>query len=242
MRHHAHCIVHKVDCLARNRADDVAIHLALKDAGVILVSATEHIDETPSGMLLHGIMSTFAEFYSRNLANEVTKGTTEKAITGGTNCKAPIGYLNVTKRDELCREIRTVEIDEARALLVRWAFEAHATGNYSTITLHEALFDRGLMSVPIPKRPSKPPVLSAIQKMRSNAYYKGTVSFRGASYDGMRDPLVPTEVWCREQAFLNAKRNFEEKTQAHDHYLEAPSTAASASPSSSSPTRRALAG
>ncbi len=57
-----YCIVHKVDRLARNRADDVAIHLALKEAGVVLVSATENIDETPSGMLLHGIMSTIAEF------------------------------------------------------------------------------------------------------------------------------------------------------------------------------------
>ncbi|WP_331715782.1 recombinase family protein [Tessaracoccus coleopterorum] len=42
-----YCIVHKVDRLARNRADDVTIHLALKDAGVTLVSATENIDETP---------------------------------------------------------------------------------------------------------------------------------------------------------------------------------------------------
>jgi len=49
----AYCIVHKVDRLARNRADDVSIHLALQQCGVMLVSATENIDETPSGMLLH---------------------------------------------------------------------------------------------------------------------------------------------------------------------------------------------
>ena len=73
------------------------------DAGVMLVSATENIDETPSGMLLHGIMSTIAEFYSRNLANEVAKGMTQKAATGGTVGRAPIGYLNVHTRDELGR-------------------------------------------------------------------------------------------------------------------------------------------
>ena len=44
-----------------------------------LVSATENIDETPSGMLLHGIMSSIAEFYSRNLATEVVKGLSQKA-------------------------------------------------------------------------------------------------------------------------------------------------------------------
>ena len=35
------CIVHKLDRLARNRADDVKIHEALINAGVTLVSATE---------------------------------------------------------------------------------------------------------------------------------------------------------------------------------------------------------
>lgn len=77
-------IVHKVDRLARNRADDVMINLALQQAGVTLVSCTENIDETPSGVLMHGIMSSIAEFYSRNLANEAIKGMTQKAKSGGT--------------------------------------------------------------------------------------------------------------------------------------------------------------
>ncbi len=218
--HVAYCIVHKVDRLARNRADDVSIHLALKEAGVMLVSATENIDETPSGMLLHGIMSTIAEFYSRNLASEVAKGMNQKARTGGTNGKAPIGYLNVTKRDDLGREMRIVEPDPERAALVKWAFEAYATGNYSTITLREELIDRGLTTVPTPKRPAKPPALSTIQRMLTSPYYKGSVLFRGATYDGLHEPLVATEVWYRVQAVLTAHQTSGEKTQAHDHYLK----------------------
>ena len=58
-------IVHKVDRLARNRGDDVDITRALVEANVQLVSASESIDNTPSGMLLHGIMSSIAEFYER---------------------------------------------------------------------------------------------------------------------------------------------------------------------------------
>ena len=68
-------IVHKVDRLARSRADDVVITMEIKKSGATLVSCSENIDETPSGLLLHGIMSSIAEFYSRNLATEVTKGT-----------------------------------------------------------------------------------------------------------------------------------------------------------------------
>ncbi len=55
-------VVHKVDRLARNRADDIAINLALNEAGAELVSVSENIDQTPSGLLLHGIMSSIAEF------------------------------------------------------------------------------------------------------------------------------------------------------------------------------------
>ncbi|MFZ2481874.1 MAG: recombinase family protein, partial [Propioniciclava sp.] len=216
----AYCIVHKIDRLARNRADDVMIHLALKEAGVILVSATENIDETPSGMLVHGIMSTIAEFYSRNLANEVSKGMTQKAQTGGTNGKAPIGYLNVTKRDELGREMRVVEPDPDRAALVKWAFEAYATGNYSTITLREELISRGLTTVPTPKRPAKSPALSSVHRMLTNPYYKGLVTFRGATYDGLHQPLVSKEIWYRVQAILEDHHLSGEKTQAHNHYLK----------------------
>lgn len=72
-------IVHKIDRLARNRADDVAINLAIRGAGATLVSCTESIDETPSGILMHGIMSSLAEYYSANLAHEVKKGSLQKA-------------------------------------------------------------------------------------------------------------------------------------------------------------------
>lgn len=46
-------IVHKLDRLARDRADDVALLLAIRNAGAQLVSVSEQIDETPAGMLLH---------------------------------------------------------------------------------------------------------------------------------------------------------------------------------------------
>ena len=106
-------IVHKVDRLARNRADDVAIVMAIRQSGATLVSVSENIDETPSGLLLHGIMSSIAEFYSANLGLEVKKGTTEKAKRGGTPFRAPIGYVNVREIID-GREIRTIAVDPDR--------------------------------------------------------------------------------------------------------------------------------
>jgi site-specific DNA recombinase len=216
----AYCIVHKVDRLARNRADDVTIHLALQEAGVMLVSATENIDETPSGMLLHGIMSTIAEFYSRNLATEVIKGMTQKAAGGGTIGKAPIGYLSVRVRDEFGREVRTVELGPDRAPLIEWAFKAYASGDWTVSQLHDELTSRGLTSLPTPKHPSKPLAVSSVHRLLTNPYYKGDVIYRGVSYKGAHDPLVPAEVWYQVQSVLTAHKSAAEATQVHDHYLK----------------------
>ncbi|MEL7582833.1 recombinase family protein [Brevibacterium casei] len=215
-----YCIVHKVDRLARNRADDVTIHLALKDAGVTLVSATENIDETPSGMLLHGIMSSIAEFYSRNLATEVVKGLSQKAAQGGTVTKAPIGYRNVGVRDEFGREVRTVEIDEVRAPLVRWAFQVFASGDWTTSQLHQELVARGLTTAASPRRPSRPIGKSSVHRMLTNPYYKGSVRYQGVTYVGVHEAIVPNEVWDQVQTVLGTHRSAADATQVHEHYLK----------------------
>ena len=180
----AYCIVHKVDRLARNRVDDVAINVALQKAQVRLVSATENIDETPSGMLLHGIMSSIAEFYSRNLANEVLKGMHQKAKTGGTPGKAPIGYCNAGVINAEGREVRTIIVDDQRAPLITWAFQAYATGNWTIRDLAGELANRGLNSAPTPARPGKAIEANQLHKIFTNPYYKGDVRFQGAVYPG----------------------------------------------------------
>lgn len=108
----AYVIVHKVDRLARNLQDDVAIRLNIRQAGAELVSATENIDNTPAGQLLHNMLAGMNEFYSANLAAEALKGATEKVRQGGTPFRAPTGYRNVIHRYD-DREHRTVQLIQA---------------------------------------------------------------------------------------------------------------------------------
>jgi site-specific DNA recombinase len=213
-------IVHKVDRLARNRADDVEINLAIQRAGCTLVSVTENIDETPSGMLLHGIMSSIAEFYSRNLASEVTKGMSQKAQSGGTVSIAPIGYRNVRTMDQFGREIRTVEVDPDRAPLIRWAFDTYSDGEWSTAMLLEELTVRGLTTRSTPKRPAKPLTISGMHKLLTNPYYMGEVVYRGVRYAGRHQALIDPVTWQRVQAIRAAHTSAGDRQQAHDHYLK----------------------
>jgi site-specific DNA recombinase len=212
-------IVHKVDRLARNRADDVTINLGIQEAGATLVSCTENIDNTPSGALMHGIMSSIAEFYSRNLATEVVKGSTQKAMAGGTIGKAPTGYLNVRKIIDH-REVRTVEIDPERGPLMEWVFEQYATGEWSIRRLLEAVTDKGLTSTGGPNTPSKPLSLSNFNRLLKNDYYTGTVSYRGAKYPGTHEPLIGDETFRKVQDVLAAHARSGEKQRRHSHYLK----------------------
>jgi site-specific DNA recombinase len=212
-------IVHKVDRLARNRADDVHINLALRKAGVTLVSCTENIDETPSGMLLHGIMSSIAEFYSQNLANEVIKGSVQKAKAGGTVGKAPTGYRNIRQWVN-GREIRTVEVDPERGPLMRWAFDRYATGEWTLRELHDAVTAKGLTSTGGPRTSSKPLSLSNFNRLLKTRYYTGVVTYRGVTYPGAHPPLISQQTFDRVQAVLAAHGVSGEKQRIHHHYLK----------------------
>ena len=212
-------IVHKLDRLARNRADDVEINRAFEEAGVRLVSTSENIDQTPGGMLLHGIMSSIAEFYSRNLANEVIKGMGEKARNGGTLGKAPLGYVNVRGKDEHGREVRTVALDEERAPLVRLAFTEYATGNWTTRQLAEHLNNRGLTIPPTARKPTNPVSVRLLQTLLRNPYYKGVISFQGVEYAGAHEPLVDAATWQTVQDILTAHANGE-RQRMHNHHLK----------------------
>ena len=211
-------IVHKLDRLARNRLDDVMINLSLKRSGAKLVSVTENVDDSPSGILLHGIMASIAEWYSANLSHEVQVKSLQKAKNGGTPMRAPVGYLNV-RIVENGQEVRTVEVDPVRGPLMAWVFEQYATGNWSIRGLLEEVTARGLTSVPGPNTPSKPLQVAHFHRLLRHPYYTGVVRYRGVVYAGRHEPLVSVETWNRVQEVLDAKSVAGEHDRKHRHYL-----------------------
>jgi site-specific DNA recombinase len=216
----SYAIVHKVDRLARNRVDDVEINLVLSRAGVQLVSCSENIDETPSGMLLHGIMSSIAEFYSRNLATESRKGMRQKARSGGTPGMAPFGYINTRVRTPEGREIRTVEVDPDRADIVRWLYSAYASGEWTLVQLRDELELRGVTALPRPNKPAKPLSKSNIDSILKNRYYVGAVTFEGVEYAGKHEPLIAESLWHRVQEVCQGRFQSGEKPRQRPHYLK----------------------
>jgi site-specific DNA recombinase len=211
-------IVHKVDRLARNRLDDATLYERLLGMNVTLVSASENIDETPAGRLMHGMLATFAEYYSNNLATEIKKGLNQKHLSGGTPFKPPVGYM---PRRELIgnQDIRSIDVDPERAPLVQLAFDLYATGDWPLAGLAEHLEALGLRSRPTPKRGPSPIRKTSVHKLLRNPYYIGVVVYRGRRVPGRHDALIDRDTFDQVQAVMAAHAVAGDRPSKHEHYL-----------------------
>ena len=212
-------ILDKVNRFARNRRDDANVLFELRTAGAKLISVKENVDETPAGMLMHGILATIAEYESRNNGAEALKGMTRKAQVGGTPGRAPIGYLNLGRVID-GREVRMVAVDPERAVLVQWAFETYATGEWTIAQLAEALQAKGLQALPQGRSTPKLIHPSRVAHMLSNRYYLGYVNFRGVEYPGRHQPIVSQPVFDAVREILEERFRAGEKQRLHNHYLK----------------------
>lgn len=212
-------VVHKIDRLARNMEDHVAIKAILKRAGTVLVSVVENIEDSASGRLVEGIHALMAEFYSANLATEVKKGLLQKAKGGGCITRAPVGYRNV-RETVAGRSIAKVVIDEEMAPLVNLAFRLYATGDYSISRITEILEKRRLRVQHSKKRPPQPLSRSAVASMLVNKFYIGIISYLGVDYPGQHEAIVDGELFRRAGEVLRARDAAGERVRKHPHYLK----------------------
>ena len=213
-------ICHKLDRMARNRADDVEIELTIRRAGAQLVSVSENIDDTPSGILLHGVIAAVAEFYSANLAAEVRKGMDQKAKRGIKPGKAPIGYLN-TGTEIAGRPIRTITRDPELADTVTWCLNQFATGNWTVRSLRNAAIERGLRYRATARLPERPISNNGIHGMLRNPFYAGILVYKDIEYPGDHEPLITPEVFDRIQNVLDGNNTTgSNKSWQHPHYLK----------------------
>ena len=67
-------LVYKLDRFARNRVDSGSYKAKLRVNGVKVVSVTENISDEAEGIILESMLEGLAEYYSRNLAQNVTRG------------------------------------------------------------------------------------------------------------------------------------------------------------------------
>ena len=170
----------------------------LRRRGVRVVSITEQADDTPTGKLLEAIIESVDEFYSENLAQEVTRGMREAASRGfWMTTYAPYGYKRVHVQDGAAKRPK-LELNPPADAVVRRVFDMVLQGK-SILDVTKTLNAEG-----IPTTNGKKWLKTTIHTMLSHEAYIGTVVWGANAKDG----APPVRVEDAHPAIVS-KRDFQ---------------------------------
>ena len=191
-------LVWKFSRFTRKREHAVAFKSMLRRRGVRVVSITEQADDTPTGKLLEAIIESVDEFYSENLAQEVTRGMREAASRGfWMTTYAPYGYKRVHVQDGAAKRPK-LELNPPADAVVRRVFDMVLQGK-SILDVTKTLNAEG-----IPTTNGKKWLKTTIHTMLSHEAYAGTVVWGANAKDG----APPVRVEDAHPAIVS-KRDFQ---------------------------------
>ena len=171
-------LVWKFSRFTRKREHAVAFKSMLRRRGVRVVSITEHADDTPTGKLMEAIIESLDEFYSENLAQEVTRGMREAASRGfWMTSNAPYGYRKVYVQDGAKKRPK-LELNPPADAVVRRIFDMILHGK-SILDVTKVLNAEG-----IPTTNGKKWLKTTINTMLANEVYAGTLVWGASAKDG----------------------------------------------------------
>ena len=175
-------LVWKFSRFTRKREHAVAFKSMLRRKGVRVVSITEHADDTPTGKLMEAIIESVDEFYSENLAQEVTRGMREAASRGfWIGSRTPYGYSRVMVQDGAKKRPK-LEPNPGASRVVKRIFDMAEAGA-GMLHIARALNGEGIAS-PAGKLWSK----NGIHFILRNEVYTGTLIW-GANAKDKAEPV-----------------------------------------------------
>ena len=175
-------LVWKFSRFTRKREHAVAFKSMLRRKGVKVVSITEHADDSATGRLMEAIIESVDEFYSENLAQEVTRGMREAASRGfWVATYAPYGYRKVYVQDGAKKRPR-LDLDPPADAVARRIFDLALQGR-STLDVAKTLNAEG-----IPTANGKLWLKTTVHAMLTNEAYTGTLVWGNRAKDNA-DPV-----------------------------------------------------
>lgn len=187
-------IVWKVDRFGRNREDAAIYKAQLRRAGVNVLYAMEPIPDGAAGVLTEGMLEAIAEWYSRNLSENVTRGMNDNARKCISNGCRIYGY----RRGQDGR----LETIPEEAAAIRSIFVRYGQG-YSAAVIAAEMNATGLKTVR-----GGPFTAQTIIRIISNERYQGIYKWDGVRVPGGIPAIVTADEW-------EAAQRMKQKTGRH---------------------------
>lgn len=191
-------LVWKFSRFARNQDESTFYKGMLrKKLGIDVISISEPVLDGMYGRLIEMIIEWQDEFYSYNLAQDVTRGMKTKAKNGGWQSRPPLGY-RISSHNSM------PEIVPEEAKIVRMIFEKYAVEGMTLYALARFLNDLGLRT-----GPGNPFERRSLEYILENPVYTGTVRWNRTCHEtreqkdrsqwiiagGSHPPIVSSELF-----------------------------------------------
>ena len=182
-------IAWKVDRFGRDRRDSATYKGQLADNGVSVVYAMEPIPDGAAGALTEGMLEAIAEWYSRNLSENVKRGKNDNAQKCLANSSAVYGYrIGPDKHLVICEE---------EAAVVRQIFSLYAQGT-GISEISRILFRQGIRS-----KTGDPLIYSRIQYTLKNETYIGMYKYSDLRIPNGVPAIIDMDTWNTCQTIMN---------------------------------------
>jgi site-specific DNA recombinase len=192
-------VVNSISRFSRDKYGHAIVRTLLSKLNITLRSATEPIDDSPTGKMVEGFLSTIAQFENDEKSVRTKKGMREALERGSWPFRTTLGYLKVPQQDGRSRVIQ----DLATAPLIKKAFELFATGRYQRAEVLRLITAAGLLT----KRGRKLSAQSFYNMLR-NPFYAGKLVVGRWEMDckGAFEPIVSNETFRLVELIFAGKR------------------------------------
>lgn len=197
----------KSNRMGRNMMEAMMNEARLQNFGIRTLYVEEDFDDTAAGRFALRSMMNVNQFYSENMAEDITRGLMDNASKCLSNGSLPYGYKT--------GEGGKVELDEPTAAIVREI--------YTRVAAYEPFVDiandlnaRGI------KTKSKKPWNKGSFKLCRNERYRGIYIYGDVRVDGGIPRIVSDDLWYRVQEVCEMKKNPQNgrhRTGAEDYLL-----------------------
>ena len=199
-------VVYKLDRFARNQLDHVTVRETLKKYNTELKSVTEPINESPTGKLMEGILSSFAEFDNSIRTERCMNGMKERIKQGVWVWGAPRGYYRPEKGSNLA-------IDPNTAPFIKMIFEEYSKDTYTFESLATFMDQQGFRSTR-----NKKPFPQMIESIIKNPLYCGIIRVWDEEYTATFEPIVTRKLFDQCQEGKKKRAHLSPRTEKNPHF------------------------
>ena len=179
-------LVYKLDRFSRNKFESVIHKKALRDNGVVILSAMENLTDTPEGRMMETILEGFNQYYSEELTQKVVRGLKESWRKGNaTGGHSIYGYDIIDKK---------YVVNEYESTIIKEAFLMYSQG-YRAHGIIKVFNERGYR-----RRNGEPFEHRYLYHILHDKKYTGVVERQGQIYTSIFPRIISDDLWEKVNA------------------------------------------